>query len=115
MFVRMQVLTTYWRLEFILFLVDPQHSPSDSTLMWLTPRPRSAELPGKVYTNDLINKFPTFRISVLDVSLITGYAIGNFFSAIIFEKCGFYGTFGITLGILCFNFLFIYFFIEESR
>ena len=55
------------------------------------------------------------RVSILDVSFITGYTIGNFCSAIVFEKLGFNGTFGISIGFMVFNFLYIYFFIDESR
>ena len=51
----------------------------------------------------------------MDVSFITGYTIGNFCSAIVFEKLGFSGTFGISIGLMVFNFLYIYFFIDESR
>ena len=55
------------------------------------------------------------RVSILDVCFITGYTIGNFCSAIVFEKLGFNGTFGISIGFIVFNFLYIYFFIDESR
>ena len=55
------------------------------------------------------------RVSLLDVCFITGYTIGNFCSAIVFEKLGFNGTFGISIGLMVFNFLYINFFIDESR
>ena len=51
----------------------------------------------------------------MDVSFITGYTIGNFCSAVVFEKLGFNGTFGISIGLMVSNFLYIYFFIDESR
>ena len=51
----------------------------------------------------------------MDVSFIVGYTSGNFSSAIVYEKFGFNGTFGISLGLLCINFAYMYFFIEESR
>ena len=44
-----------------------------------------------------------------------GYAIGNYFSAIVFEKAGFNGIFGLTGALLFLNLLYIFFFIEESR
>ena len=67
-----------------------------------------------VHERQLI-KFTSCRVSILDVSFITGYTIGNFCSAIVFEKLGFSGTFGISIGLMVFNFLYIYFFIDESR
>ena len=51
----------------------------------------------------------------MDVSFITGYTIGNFFSAVVFEKLGFNGTFGISMGLMVFNALYIYLFIDESK
>ena len=51
----------------------------------------------------------------MDVCFITGYTIGNFCSAVVFEKLGFNGTFGISMGLMVFNTLYIFFFIEESK
>jgi len=57
----------------------------------------------------------TARVSVLDVALIAGGTSGNFLSAIVYEKLGFNGTFGITIGLLAINFFFILFCLKESR
>jgi len=57
----------------------------------------------------------TTRVAVLDVAIITGWTSGNFLSAIVYEYCGFYGTFGTTIGLLVLVFLFILFCLEESR
>jgi len=40
----------------------------------------------------------TTRVSILDVTIILGWTLGNFLSAIVYQHFGYYGTFGLTIG-----------------
>ena len=57
----------------------------------------------------------TSRLSVLDVALISGFTTGNFLSAPLYQSLGFSGIFGLSAGIYFLDFLFVLFFLAESR
>ena len=57
----------------------------------------------------------TSRLSVLDVSSISGFTAGIYLSAPLYQSLGFYGIFGITAGIYSLDFFFVLFFLAESR
>ena len=57
----------------------------------------------------------TSRLSVLDVGLISGFTTGNFLSAPLYQSLGLNGVFGITAGIYSLGFIFVLFFLPESR
>ena len=54
-------------------------------------------------------------VSVVDVALSSGYTIGNFLSAIVYESWGFSGAFGLTIAVNAVNFGFIFLCLPESR
>lgn len=57
----------------------------------------------------------TSRLSVLDVAAISGYTSGIYLSAPLYQSLGFNGVFGVTAGIYSLDFLFVLFFLPESR
>ena len=56
-----------------------------------------------------------FRVSILDVSSQVGWIIGNYTSALVFEKTGFNGIYGLTGALLCLNLFYTFFLLKESR
>ena len=57
----------------------------------------------------------TTRIGVLDIFLFGGVPAGNFLSAYVFKYSGYFGIYGITLGIQIFILLYIIFIITDTR
>ena len=54
------------------------------------------------------------RVSLLDVSIIFGFSLGNFLSAIVFQSLGYYGTFFASLGTLLLVLLYVGCWLTES-
>ena len=61
------------------------------------------------------NRSRTTRIGLLDIFLYAGVPAGTFASAYLFKAAGYFGIYGLTLVVQIFVFLYITFFINDTR